>query len=163
MEREVFLDFETTGLSPSDAVVEAGLVDRASIPLVNTLVYTHKKISPGAYNVHRIDAGMLQHAPRFGQVRKRILDLCFGADVVIYNAEFDVKFIPELKIIAGRIFCCMRGYQKIAGRRVTLQEAADALAFEWPGDSHRAVNDALACRHVWNHLPMSTRISSRIH
>lgn len=161
----VYLDTETTGLylESGDTIVEIGIVDNDGNVLVDTLINPGKPISHGASRVNGITDAMVNNAPSRGEVIPQVIEAVRGKTVVIYNAEFDVMFLPEIKNVANDIQCCMLKYTEYVGdwsdyhgnnRWHTLIDAAAEVRYKWPKKAHRAVDDALACRAVWRFLHM---------
>ncbi len=99
--RLVFLDTETTGLSPQsgDRVVEIGcveLVDRRPTGR-NLHLYLNPQRSshPDALRVHGLTEEFLSDKPLFESVVDELLDFVNGAEVVIHNASFDTSFLDQ--------------------------------------------------------------------
>lgn len=97
--RQVFLDTETTGLSPAsgDRIIEIGCIE-----MINRRLTGHNKhfylnperaSSPDAIKVHGLTDEFLADKPRFAQVVDELLSYLAGAEVVIHNAAFDVGFL----------------------------------------------------------------------
>ena len=162
MNKKLFIDTETTGLSRSggDDLVEVSVVDDDGIVLLSTLVNPRRKIPASATDIHGITDAMVASAPGADEVRKLVADIVRDHDVVIYNADFDSQFL-ELSG-ARSVACCMLRYAEHAGdwndyfgnwRWHKLSVAASKTGFTWPDSgAHRAEADALACRHVWRWL-----------
>jgi DNA polymerase-3 subunit epsilon len=99
--RQVFLDTETTGLSPDsgDRVVEIGCVEMVSRRL--TGVHKHFYLNPerpnseGALRIHGLTDEFLAGQPLFATVADELLDFVRGAEVIIHNASFDVGFLDS--------------------------------------------------------------------
>ena len=99
-ERWVFLDTETTGLSPSDGhkIIEIGCVEVVGRQFTgkeyHQLVHPQRDIDEDAYRVHGIGLEQLKGAPVFSDVAQDFLAFVQGADeVIIHNASFDVGFL----------------------------------------------------------------------
>ena len=99
--RLVFLDTETTGLSPQsgDRIVEIGgveLLDRRPTGR-NLHLYLNPQRSshPDALRVHGLTDEFLSDKPLFEAVVDQLLEFINGAEVVIHNASFDVGFIDH--------------------------------------------------------------------
>ena len=103
--REVVLDTETTGLSPDDGdrIVEIGCVE-----LLNHLPTGeefHTYINPGmtmpesAFKIHGLSDEFLRDKPGISDVLDAFLDFLGSSTLVIHNAEFDLKFQTDLKLI----------------------------------------------------------------
>jgi len=104
MTRQIFLDTETTGLSPDsgDRVIEIGCVEMVNRRLTGR--HLHFYINPqrpsheDAVRIHGLTDEFLADKPLFAAVVDEILDYCRGAEVIIHNANFDVGFLnAELK------------------------------------------------------------------
>ena len=97
--REVVLDTETTGLSPSDGhrMVEIGAVELVNhLPTGKELHFylnPERPMPDEAKAVHGLDDGFLARQPLFGSIVARMLDFLGDAPLVIHNAEFDMRFL----------------------------------------------------------------------
>ncbi len=87
----LFLDTETTGLSPAsgDAVVEIAIVDSGGRAVLNTLVDPGRNIPWQATNVHGITNDMVRGRPTLSQLMPQIRQIISKEVVVIYNSSFD--------------------------------------------------------------------------
>ena len=158
----VFLDSETTGLYPPDRMVELAIVDDDSNVLVNTLLNPGMPIPSDAHAVHGISDDMVRDAPALRQIEPEVIRAVDGRHAVIYNAKFDLKFLTNrIKKAMGGVTCCMERFAPAYGdwdtchrncKWKSLPVAADHIAYDWEGDPHRALTDALACRAVWHWL-----------
>lgn len=106
--RQIFLDTETTGLSPDngDRVIEIGCVE-----LFNRKLTGHNKhyyLNPGresheeALKVHGITSEFLKDKPQFAAVADEFLGYLAGAEVIIHNAAFDLGFLDKELSLIGR-------------------------------------------------------------
>ena len=96
--KAVYLDTETTGISDDDEMVELTIIDDDGKPLINTLMKPKYHTSwPGAQRVHGISQIDVRHAPTQHRISNKIREVVKGKRVVIYNAPFDSKFLPELE------------------------------------------------------------------
>lgn len=164
----VFVDTETTGLSTSDGdeMLELAVIDISGNTLFNSLIRPiHKREWPKAQAIHGITPSMVADAPTLAELSPTIKNIFDGADVIIYNAQFDSDFLGDLLAGANQVHCCMLDYSKFVGawsdflqafRWHSLATAAADACFEWPGESHRAQADALACRAVWRYITDET-------
>jgi DNA polymerase III subunit epsilon len=161
--RTVFLDLETTGLNPrSDEIVEIGILDADGQVLLDALVRPVRHRSwPGAQRVHGIAPADVQDAPTLDALRPRIIEAVSDAQVVIYNAPFDARFLRFELEVSAEVRCAMREFAEVLGewshwhgnyRWQKLHAAAAYVGFEWDGTSHRAINDCQATRAVWRYL-----------
>ena len=161
------VDTETTGLyrNDGDDLVEVAVVDDDGGVRLSTLVHPGRPIPACATAIHGITHEMVAEAPPADEVRRIVSDLCAGRRVVIYNANFDRQFLDLSK--AASINCCMLRFAKYYGewneyygnyRWQKLGTAALETGFRWPeSGAHRALADALACRHVWRWLDAAER------
>ncbi|MGD9212236.1 MAG: 3'-5' exonuclease [Desulfobacteraceae bacterium] len=172
MEDIIFLDTETTGLDPyCDTIIEIGIVDGHGDILLDTLIDPCMSIPKNATQVNGITDDMIKNKPLRAQVIPIIIDICTDKHVVIYNADFDIEFLPEIKNVASKISCCMIKFARYYGewsnyyqdfKWQKLDFAADYVKHQQE-NGHRAVDDAIACRAVWNYLetqPISKKVAN---
>ena len=102
--RQIFLDTETTGLSPEqgDRVVELACVemDRRALTGQHRHYYLNpdRKNSEEAVRIHGLTDEFLAGQPRFAEVVDDFLSFVAGAELIIHNAAFDMGFLnAELK------------------------------------------------------------------
>lgn len=158
----LYLDLETTGLSPQrDEVVQlAFLMDPSEKPLLNTLVRpVATKSWPDAELIHGITPDDIKSAPTLMQLTNLLKHLLHDKDVVIYNKNFDARFIPGELSVARSISCCMMEYAHKAngGKRCKLIEAASDVGYNLPENhAHDAFEDIKATRAVWRYLMQTT-------
>lgn len=97
--RQIFLDTETTGLSPDQG---HRIIEVAGIETINrrpTNNHFHQYINPereidaGAQEVHGITEEFLQDKPPFETIAQAFCDFVQGAELIIHNASFDVGFL----------------------------------------------------------------------
>ncbi|MFM9916926.1 MAG: DNA polymerase III subunit epsilon [Rhizobacter sp.] len=99
--RLVFLDTETTGLSPAsgDRIIEIGCVELVDRRLTgrNLHLYLNPQRSshPDALRIHGLTDDFLSDKPLFETVVSQLLDFVDGAEVVIHNAGFDLSFLDH--------------------------------------------------------------------
>ncbi len=105
--RQVFLDTETTGLTPGsgDRIIEIGCVEmlnrRLSGRNLHFYLNPQRASHEDAFKVHGLSDEFLADKPLFAAVAKQLLEYLEGAEVIIHNAEFDVAFLDaELERIA---------------------------------------------------------------
>lgn len=104
--RQIVLDTETTGLSPSQGhrVIEIGCLELVDRRLTgrefHCFLHPDREIDEAAQRVHGISLDDLETAPRFAEVAEDFLAFVTGAELVIHNADFDVGFLEhELKLM----------------------------------------------------------------
>ena len=157
IDKPVFLDIETTGLSPDvDEVIEIGIVDAHGRVLLDQPVRPERALVwPEAERIHGISPAHVRSAPRLREVESHVNALVTGKLVVIYNAAFDIGFLPpSLLSAAGGFVCAMELYKSVQpGGRAGLVDAE-----RWAGirreeaRRHRAAADANATRLIWERV-----------
>ena len=102
--REIVLDTETTGLDPAQGhrIVEIGCVELFnSIPTGQTYhVYLNpeRDMPEEAQRIHGLSLAFLKDKHTFAQIVDEFLSFIGNDQLVIHNAEFDIKFLnAELK------------------------------------------------------------------
>ncbi len=99
--RLVFLDTETTGLSPQsgDRIVEIGCVElldrRPTGRNLHLYLNPQRSSHPDALRVHGLTDEFLSDKPLFEAVVDQFLEFISGAEVVIHNASFDAGFLDH--------------------------------------------------------------------
>jgi len=99
--RQIFLDTETTGLSPEsgDRIIEVGCVEMLNRRLSgrNLHVYLNpeRRSHEDAVKIHGLTDEFLADKPLFASVADELLEFVDGAEIVIHNAAFDVGFLNE--------------------------------------------------------------------
>lgn len=159
----LYLDIETTGLDSGHEIIEAALIDDEGHVLLDTLCDPGPShwVDDEARAIHGITDDMLEGQRPVAEVKAEIIDLCRGREVVIYNAAFELGFLPDLGLAKGAetIHCAMEAFAKLNGewsdyyrdwRWQTLAVAARRAGHVWRGAGHRAVHDAYATRAVWH-------------
>ena len=167
--RQVFLDTETTGLSPDngDRIIEIGCVELIARKLTGN--NKHFYLNPerdsheDALKVHGISNEFLKDKPRFGVIAEELLAYLNGAEVIIHNAPFDVGFLnKELEICGqhpilahvGKITdSLMMAKEMYPGKRNSLDALCDRLEVDNSGRTlHGALLDAELLADVYINL-----------
>ena len=103
---EIFLDTETTGLSPKDGhrIVEIACIETNG--LVPTKKIFHKLINPernvpeDAVKIHGLTGDFLKTKEKFEKFADVLIDFIKDKKIIIHNAPFDLGFLNhELKLI----------------------------------------------------------------
>jgi len=152
--REIVLDTETTGLDP-----DAGhrLVEIACVELVNHLptgqtfrryINPERDMPQEAFAVHGLSDAFLATQPVFAEVVGEFLEFIGDAQLVIHNAEFDLKFInAELARLGFPPLAAQRAIDTVQLARRKFPGAAaslDALCTRFNVDnSNRTLHGAL--------------------
>jgi DNA polymerase-3 subunit epsilon len=154
--RQIFLDTETTGLSPEagDRIVEIGCIEMVNRRLTGETRHIYlnpeRKGSEEATRIHGLTDAFLADKPRFAEVADDLLGFLAGAEVIIHNAAFDVGFLNgELKRLRRASFHTVAA--KITDTLLMAREmfpgksnSLDALCRRLEVDnSHRTLHGAL--------------------
>lgn len=158
----VFLDLETTGLSPrDDGITEIGAVvleEGQPAREWSTLVRPAKPIPPEIARMTGITNEMVRDAPTFAEVAPQLAALLDGALMVAHNARFDYGFLKQAFARLDMAFfaptlCTARLAREL---EPDLESAGlDALSarYRLPGtDRHRALGDARLAHALARHL-----------
>jgi len=154
--RQIILDTETTGLDPAQGhrIVEIGAVEILGRTLTGNTYHTYlnpdRDSDPEALKVHGLDSDFLADKPRFADVAPDLLTFISGAELVIHNAAFDVKFLnAELERVqhgniaqhcAGVTDSLAVAREMRPGKRNSLDALCDAFEIV---RSHRTLHGAL--------------------
>lgn len=140
--RQVFLDTETTGLSPEsgDRIIEIGCIEMVNRRLTGQnkhfYVNPERRNSEDAVKIHGLTDDFLADKPVFAAIADELLEYLAGAEVVIHNASFDVGFLDmELRRLGKPPFASF------------VERVTDSLAMareQFPGKSNSL--DALCKR-----------------
>jgi DNA polymerase-3 subunit epsilon len=99
--RQIFLDTETTGLSPEsgDRLVEVGCVEMINRQLTGEnkhfYVNPERTSHEEALRVHGLTEDFLADKPVFASIADELMDYLAGAEIIIHNAPFDIGFLNE--------------------------------------------------------------------
>lgn len=159
----VFLDTETTGLTPrfGDRLLEIALVRFRGGVMENfytTLLNPECSISPGASRIHGITARDVSDAPLFRDVAKPIRDEMENAVLVAHNAPFDLGFLTHefrrarvnspANLVLDTLKLLRRNFRF---RSNSLDNVANAFGIERE-TTHRALADVLTTHKVFEHI-----------
>jgi DNA polymerase III subunit epsilon len=106
--REVVLDTETTGLDPAGGhrVLEVGAVEIVHQSLtgkvLHVLINPERDVPEDAARVHGHTAATLRDKPVFASVVDDFLAFIGDSNLVIHNADFDVRFVNAELARLGR-------------------------------------------------------------
>jgi len=106
--RQIFLDTETTGLSPEsgDRIIEIGCVEMLNRRLsgrdLHFYLNPQRRSHEDAVKVHGLTDEFLADKPLFASVVDELLAFVDGAEIIIHNASFDVGFLNEELRRCGR-------------------------------------------------------------
>ena len=104
--KEIFLDTETTGLSPGkgDRIIEIACIETKDLIPTNKVFYKlinpEREISDDAFKVHGYTLDRLRKEKSFFEIADELLDFIKNKKLIIHNAPFDISFLnSELKRI----------------------------------------------------------------
>jgi DNA polymerase III subunit epsilon len=159
--RLVILDTETTGLSPEEGhrIIEVGCVEVVNRKVTGRVFHRYlnpeREIDEGAFRVHGLSSQFLQDKPLFSEVAAELIDFVQGAEVVIHNAAFDVKFLDAELHRLDRFrsfanYCAIKDTLLMAREKHPGQKNnLDALCKRYKVDNtHRELHGALLDAHL---------------
>jgi DNA polymerase III subunit epsilon len=97
--RQIFLDTETTGLSPEagDRIIEVGCVEMVNRRVTGRNLHFYlnpeRPSSEDAVRIHGLTDEFLADKPLFAHKVQELLDYVRDAEIIIHNAAFDVGFL----------------------------------------------------------------------
>jgi DNA polymerase-3 subunit epsilon len=154
--RWIILDTETTGLDPAQGhrIVEIGAVEVLNRGVTDNHYHTYlnpdRESDPGALGVHGLTTDFLSDKPRFKDQAEDFLKFIEGAELIIHNAPFDLKFLnaelakvgrePVTEFCSGVTDSLVHAKTLHPGKRNSL----DALCERYGvSNAHRALHGAL--------------------
>jgi DNA polymerase-3 subunit epsilon len=166
--REIVLDTETTGLDPAAGhrIVEIGCIELANhVPTgrkFQKYLNPERESDPRAFEVHRLSDDFLRRQPLFADIADELMAFIGGAQLVIHNAEFDMRFLnAELERI-GRpplpmlrvVDTIMIARQKYPGAQASLDALCRRFEIDLSlrSDRHGALIDAGLLAEVYLEL-----------
>lgn len=152
--REIVLDTETTGLSPTEGhrIIEIGALELINhMPTGKQLhiyIKPEREIDEGAERIHGISNAFLEDKPVFAEIAQEFLDFIADDVMVIHNASFDMGFInAELKRLGHKALPDSRAIDTLLMARRKFpgaQASLDALCRRFEIDNgHRDLHGAL--------------------
>jgi DNA polymerase-3 subunit epsilon len=97
--RQIFLDTETTGLSPAtgDRILNLACVEMINRKLTQNdfhcYINPERDSHEDALRVHGLTSEFLANKPKFPEIVQEFLAFVKGAEIIIHNAPFDVGFL----------------------------------------------------------------------
>lgn len=163
------LDTETTGIFDAQ-VVQIGLLSANGERLMDTLVRPTIRIPADAQAIHGISDAMVVDAPSFADLHDELRSLVKGRNVLIYNAEYDLKVLNNSSVAhrlppiwlqaAGNWACVMKAYAQYRGepgkrpgdfRWHKLGDACRQMQVPLT-DAHSAIGDCISTAGIVNAL-----------
>ena len=158
----VFLDTETTGVKPTDDLVDIAILDGRGETLLEQLLKPSRPIPADTSAFNGISNKMVATAPDLQEIYPTLADVVANRVVVAYNSDFDRTMLAAAlrrrglpDIAASSWDCAMEAYAAFNGesswhrpgfRWMSLEKATAKLGIPQP--THRARADAEACRRV---------------
>jgi len=152
--RRIFLDTETTGLSPEKGhrIVEIAAIayeNRERITpdedgVFHHYLNPHRKVDEEAVKIHGLDNNFLAEQKSFADIAAQFADFIRDGELIIHSAEFDRAFIdaefnrithPPLSSVAGSIICSLEWSRRHHGH--LRRHSLDALCEHFGVDSSR--------------------------
>ncbi len=157
--RQIFLDTETTGLSPEsgDRIVEIGCVEmlnrRPSGKDLHFYLNPERRSSEDAARIHGLSDEFLADKPLFASIADELLAYLAGAEIIIHNASFDLGFLdaelrrigrPKLQTVVARVTdSLLMAREMFPGKSNSLDALCKRLEVDNSGRSlHGALLDA---------------------
>ncbi|MDE2889476.1 MAG: 3'-5' exonuclease [Gemmatimonadota bacterium] len=113
---------------------------------------------PEAQGIHGISPQTVAHSSTFADQVPAIKDAIRDRVVAVYNAEFELQFLPSHVVVVADLFVCVmelyreiRGLRKYVKNTYRLQNAMDWCGFR-KSQAHRAMEDNLGTIAVWDKL-----------
>jgi len=154
--RQIVLDTETTGLDPEQGhrIVEIACVTLHHRSLTGESLHQYinpeRDSDPEALRVHGLDSDFLAQHPRFAAVADAFVDFIRGAELIIHNAPFDVKFLnaelarcglPALDTLCAGITDSLQVARELhPGKRNNLDALCERYGI---ANAHRTLHGAL--------------------
>ena len=154
MERYAVIDVETTGLSPQkERLTEIAIVvvsDGEVIDQWSSLINPERKIPYRITQLTGINNQMVEAAPKFYEVAKKVVELTQDCTFVAHNASFDYRFIQAEFArysydFQSKVLDTVKLSRKLlpGSRSYSLGKLCDQLGIRIE-NRHRALGDALA-------------------
>lgn len=157
--RQIFLDTETTGLSPEqgDRVIEIGCVELVNRKLTGKTLHLYlnpdRESHEDALRIHGITSEFLKDKPRFAEAVDEFLGFVSDAQLIIHNAPFDLGFLnkelsllgrpPLREYVGGVLDTLALAKEMFPGKRNSLDALCSRLEVDNSGRSlHGALLDA---------------------
>jgi len=143
------VDTETTGVYPSDRIVEIACVtvdlDGRIVDEFDTLVDPQRDVGPTW--IHGVTATMLSGAPTFEQVAGLVASRLHGAVLAAHNMPFDARMLASEYARVGVDLDLRHGLDTLAATGCKLGDACAQHGITLTG-AHTALEDARATAHL---------------
>jgi len=156
------VDVETTGLSPVfDRIIEIAVVvydGQQTVDTFSTLVNPEARLAPNITLLTGITNELLQDAPKFYEIARKIVELTENTVFVAHNARFDYSFLRQSFHRLGynfhrRQLCTVRLSRKHFPDLPSYSLGSICRSLSIPHeDKHRAMGDAMATLTLFQKL-----------
>lgn len=167
--RQIFLDTETTGLSPAsgDRILNLACVEMIHRKLTQNdfhcYINPERDSHEDALRVHGLTSDFLADKPKFPEVVQEFLAFVKGAEIIIHNAPFDVGFLdaelervglPKFNQHVGKITDSLAMAKELfPGKRNGLDALCERMGVDNSNRTlHGALLDAQLLSEVYIHL-----------
>lgn len=163
----LIVDTETTDKDPLRAeIVSIAVINAAGDTLLNSLVKPRnpeRLLTNGSVEINGITPALLEHAPTFAEIYKRIYEVLGGQHILIFNAEYDWTVLEReamrmgvMPLYAASVTCAMEMFAVYHGewnaQRQVWQSKGLQYAAEYVGvdaiNAHDALGDCLTTLRV---------------
>lgn len=107
MLRQIILDTETTGLDPKSGhrVIEIGCIELVNRKFTGEQFHVYlnpdRESDEAALKIHGLTTDFLSDKPRFNEIYDDFLKFIDQSELLIHNAEFDIKFLDhEIQLLS---------------------------------------------------------------
>ena len=107
MLRQIILDTETTGLDPKSGhrVIEIGCIELVNRKFTGEQFHVYlnpdRDSDEAALKIHGLTTDFLSDKPRFNEIYDDFLKFIDQSELLIHNAEFDIKFLDhEIQLLS---------------------------------------------------------------
>jgi DNA polymerase-3 subunit epsilon len=166
--RQIFLDTETTGLSPAagDRIVEIACIEVVSGKPTGREF--HHYIDPqcqvpaDATAIHGLTSEFLRGKPLFIDIAAELIEFVVGTEVLIHNAPFDLAFLDQelrntgirtsFAHVCSKVTDTLPSFrERFPGERCSLQALCDSNRIALGNDDHwhTALTDARKLVQLW--------------
>ena len=178
--RQLFIDTETTGLSPRHGhrVIEIACVEMVDGRLTGNDYHVYldpeRSVPAEAEAVHGLNDSFLLGQPLFSDVAPALMAFIADAHVLIHNAPFDVRFFAaefeRINIIYSLLTCLdsitdtLTAFRKLhPGQSCALKKLCNYYDLGMPeGRWHSALTDAQMLARLWSARAKTLSISIQI-
>lgn len=147
------LDTETTGVSPSDRIVQIGIVDKLGKVVMDELVNPLRPIPPEVSQIHGVYDADVRDKPDMAELYVRLSALLAGAVLVVYNLEFDWRMMQQSLAPFGLSMpklkestCAMKQYARFWG------DVGQRGDYKWQKLSQAAFQQGVPVQNAHNAL-----------